>query len=118
MAKDDMFVIMYKILAYLYECMKRGKKANPENISWDSEMFSIPEEYWKKILVELIENGYIKDVYVVNSIGSRSGIKFGTDPSVTMAGVQFLEENSMMAKAKSVLGSSFQTVLSRLIGLL
>lgn len=118
MAKDDMFVIMYKILSYLYECMKQGKKPNPEDISWGSEMFFIPEGYWKKIMAELVENGYIKDVYIVNSIGSRGGIKFGLEPSVTMAGVQFLEENSMMAKAKSVLGSSFQTVLSRLIGLL
>ncbi|MGN1383636.1 MAG: YjcQ family protein [Eubacterium sp.] len=118
MARDDMFVIMYKILSYLYECMKRGKKPNPENISWECEMFSIPEEYWEKIMVELVENGYVKDIYIINSIGVHDGIKFGPDPSVTMEGVQFLEENSMMAKVKNAIGASFQTVLSRLINLL
>ena len=30
MAKDDMKVIMYKILRYLYECMKHDKKAELE----------------------------------------------------------------------------------------
>jgi hypothetical protein len=35
-----------------------------------------------------------------------------------MEGVQFLEENSMMAKVKNAIGASFQTVLSRLINLL
>lgn len=28
MAKDDMRIIMYKILKYLYECMKKGGYRN------------------------------------------------------------------------------------------
>ena len=28
MAKDDYFVVMYKILAYLYQCLKDGVKPN------------------------------------------------------------------------------------------
>ena len=27
MAKDDLHLLMFKVLAYLYECMKGGKRA-------------------------------------------------------------------------------------------
>ena len=42
MAKDDMRVIMYKILKYLYECMKHDKEAELEDFAWESRLFSIP----------------------------------------------------------------------------
>ena len=32
MASNDMQVLMYKILKYLYECMKLGKEARLEDI--------------------------------------------------------------------------------------
>lgn len=34
MAKDDYFVVVYKILKYLYECLKKGEKPalSPEYI--------------------------------------------------------------------------------------
>ena len=31
MAKDDYFVIVYKILTYFYECLKAGKKPQAED---------------------------------------------------------------------------------------
>ena len=40
MAKDDMRVIMYKILKYLYECMKHDKAAELEDGSPDCSVYS------------------------------------------------------------------------------
>ncbi|MFQ9435582.1 MAG: hypothetical protein ACLR1R_04080 [Ruminococcus callidus] len=45
MAKNDMEVIMYKILRYLYECMKAGKTPDLANIMWNCKMFDIPKAY-------------------------------------------------------------------------
>ena len=46
MAKDDMEVIMYKILKYLYECMKKDIDPQMEDFSWNSKLFRIPQNYW------------------------------------------------------------------------
>ncbi len=35
MAQDDMHVITYRILAYLYDCMKRGRDVDPNLISFE-----------------------------------------------------------------------------------
>ena len=33
MAQNDMYVVMYKIIAYLYDCMKKG--AEPDISRWE-----------------------------------------------------------------------------------
>lgn len=43
--KNDMVVIMYKILRYLYECMKTGKTPDLADIMWNCKMFDIPKAY-------------------------------------------------------------------------
>ena len=48
MAKNDMEVIMYKILRYLYECMKLGVEPELEQFAWNSKLFDIPQSYWNK----------------------------------------------------------------------
>lgn len=35
MAKDDYYVIVYKIPAYLYMCLKQGKDIEPEMLMYD-----------------------------------------------------------------------------------
>ena len=35
MAQDDMFVVMYKILAYLYSCMKSGEEPRMSMLAHD-----------------------------------------------------------------------------------
>lgn len=99
MAQDDMFVVMYKIIAYLYDCMKRGEE--PSNSEWNADALCIPEEYWKKVVKELVEHGLIDGVAVVDTSGGC--IVKPYNPKVTMEGVQFAQENSMMAKAAKLL---------------
>ncbi len=45
MAKDDINVIMYKILKYLYECKKAGIRPSEEDIVYNSKLLNIPRLY-------------------------------------------------------------------------
>ena len=59
MAKDDYFVIVYKILSYLYVKLKSGEDTNPNMITHDSQLLQINRKYWDYIMRNLIEDGYI-----------------------------------------------------------
>lgn len=96
MAQNDMFVVMYKILAYIYECTKKGER--PRDCEWSAESLGIPELYWQHVIDELVGHGYLSGVNVTHT---GAGIVINAfDPHVTMEGVQFAQENSMMSKAK------------------
>lgn len=41
MAKDDFHVIAYRILTYLYQCLKSGKNVDPKQIGVDSDYFKV-----------------------------------------------------------------------------
>ncbi len=99
MAQNDMHVVMYKILAYVYLCMKEGQ--TPDRDEWSSGRLGIPNEYWKQIVRELVEHGYLTGVGIRSS-QSTCYLDVGV-PRVTMDGVEFLMENSMMAKARQFL---------------
>lgn len=117
MAKNDYFVIAYKILKYLYECLQQGKPPCVEEFCHNSQLFGIeiPESYWQEIIAELHDKGYIKGVMPVRSIGV-SGIKFSPDLAITMTGVEFLTENDKMKKVQGYVGKGFETLLKLIIG--
>ena len=45
MARDDYFVIVYQVLKYLYDCLKKGEK--PDRRYLINDEYSIPENYWQ-----------------------------------------------------------------------
>lgn len=96
MAHDDMHVVMYKILSYLYKCLKAGDKPDMRMVS--PEALGINAAYWASIIEELVDRGYVKG-YRVADIPSRNRVITPEHPTVTMSGVEFLMENSMMRKA-------------------
>lgn len=100
MAQNDMYVVMYKILAYLYDCMKRGVDQNDAN--WSAQALGIPASYWTSIVEELVGHGFVAGVNVEHFINGEVPVT-PIDPRVTMEGVAFAQENSMMGKAKAFL---------------
>lgn len=100
MASDDMHVIMYKILSYLYACMKAGERPARERYAWDGAL-NIPESYWSHIMSELVEHRYISGITIVKVSGAI--IARGSEPAITMEGVEFLQQNSMMRRAMEFL---------------
>lgn len=100
MARDDFFVIAYRILAYLYGCMKAGEKPDPAMIS--AERLGVPAGYRSSVLKNLLRKGYVEGMDEVEVPG------FGTlidpvEPEITMDGVEFMQENSAIARAKAAL---------------
>lgn len=102
MAQDDMHVIMYKVLAYLYKCLKLGKDPDKEMLQGYGPLFGgTPENYWTAIWLEMMEKGLVKGVLKYPSDNSMHVVL--DSPRVTFEGVEFMNENSMMAKAKEFL---------------
>ena len=117
MAKDDMEIVMYKILRYLYECMKNGREPDLTEYGWESKIFSIPKEYWICVIVEAVEKGYVKGFLVIKSKGITQ-VELKEKPVLTMEGRQFLLENSLMKKIKDDIKESFSIVLSGIFGII
>ncbi len=99
MAQDDMHVVMYRILTYLYACMKEG--ARPDKVMYDAEAMGINETYWNGIMAELSRRKLVKGVDA-KALADKDYVVLG-NVRITMEGVEFLMENSMMAKAKTFL---------------
>lgn len=99
MAQNDMYVVMYKVIAYLYDCMKRDVK--PDLSAYNHAAMGVPETYWALIMLELIDHGYVKGFVTARSYDPP--LITPVDPTVTMEGVAFAQENSMMGKAKAFL---------------
>ncbi len=101
MAKDDFFIIAYKILSYLYACMKAGEDPHLDELG--AESLGINEGYRAKAITMLYENGYIKGVREVHTPWMTDTLYDFSSPEITMSGIEFLQENSAMEKAKQAL---------------
>lgn len=79
MAKDDYHVIVYRILAYLYACVKSGEPVDMEYLTYGTKAFPVNESYWSYIITTLAESGYVRGVCFIPVLeqGGR-GIKAWT----------------------------------------
>lgn len=99
MAKNDYFVITYRILTYLYECFKTGEK--PDTDFFGAEALKINNGYWVNVMESLYNEGCITGISVIKS-ANMQGIKI-MDLKITQKGIEYLQENSAMAKARKFL---------------
>jgi hypothetical protein len=113
MSSNDMPVIFYKVLSYLYGCAKAGKTPDFSDLQHNSKLLNIPQSYWQIAIKELLKKGYIDGLKVTPTKDGALYLDNGLH--ITYDGVCYLEENSTMAKVKDFLGESFQTVLSAMI---
>ncbi|MDY6065274.1 MAG: YjcQ family protein [Finegoldia sp.] len=103
MAKDDYFVIVYKILAYLYTKLKSGEAIEPEYLMYDGVLFDINRKYWTYIVADMVESGYITGLSNVR-VADDNYLKYKLrDCEITPKGIEYLCENSTLEKAKKFL---------------
>ena len=116
MAYDDMEVIMYQILKYLYECMKCGVTPREIDFNHGARLFEadIPEAYWKQVMEELQDHNYIKGL-IVGPMTKDGIIMDASRVRITLEGVQFLKENSGMQRAADKLGRAFEILLAGIV---
>ena len=117
MANNDMEVIIYKILSYLYESIKSGHKTCLEDIAWNCKLFDITRDYWLIIIKEMIEDEYISGLKYVEAKDMQSIIEVG-NISITKKGREYLKDNNMMNKVGEMLGEAFKITLGSVIGML
>lgn len=107
MAKNDYHVIMYRILIYLYACLKEGVPFDPDEVSY--ERLGIPESYWSTVVAKMAEKGFITGAVIIPLLGIGKRIKW-VEPEITPEGVEFLQENSLMGKAREFLKTVKETI--------
>ena len=115
MAKDDMEVIIYKILEYLYTCMKFDRKPELSEYGWCPKLMDIPKGYWCRIIELLATEKYVDGFIVLHT---KDGIHIETDPpiGITLKGRDYLRDNSTMQKVRDMCGKAFEVVLSGIFG--
>lgn len=103
MAKDDYYVIAYKILAYLYMRLKNGEPAEAEMLKCDGELFQINRTYWTYIISNMIDQGFIQG-FTDSSKGNGFALEMQLSScEITPKGIDYLFDNSLMERAKQVL---------------
>lgn len=104
MAKDDYYVIAYRILAYLYVCLKKGEKPNLEYLKCETEDFPVGKDYWNYILSHLYMDGYLEGISLIPILGKEvRQVRMTNSVMITPEGIAYLQENSAMQKAKNFL---------------
>ena len=103
MARDDYHVVVYQILSYLYQCLKLGKKIDEKCINNNNIYISINVEYWKYIIVNMMEQELITGVSCDKTWDGQIIISDLGNAQITPKGIEFLCDNSFMEKAKHFL---------------
>ena len=102
MKKDDYFVIVYKILAYLYVQLKNGEEIDLQMIDPQGYLFRIDKKYYSYIIAHLLQEELIEGPVVV---GSWDGVEVVEmrECRITPKGIAYLFENSLVEKAERFL---------------
>ena len=92
------FRTIYRILKILREAMEY-EEFDLAGISPDFLGISKPK--WEQLMAMLVKNGYIEGVTVIPLLGRQAGLKLA-HPRITLKGLEYLQENSMMKKAANL----------------
>ena len=94
----DNFKVIYRILRYLEKAMDYDE-TDMDFIS--SSKLGISEQRWIAIMEMLVKEGYIVGIGVKRSAGGDVCLSI-SDIRITMKGLEYLQENSLMQKAANV----------------
>lgn len=115
MTSNDYEVIAYKVLSYLYACIKVGKHVD---IPVMRELVGCNEAYLGVIVKGLQDDGYVRGFFfdgVSGVIMDSPNIAAIREPAITMEGAAYVKENSRMGKVKAFVGKAFELALQTAI---
>lgn len=96
MDENDYYVLVYHILAYLYNCLKDGVDVDMTKLT--PQWLEINERYFEYIFDTLADEGYIQNkAYDVDMAGKH----LRNDIMISPLGISFLHENSTIQKVKN-----------------
>lgn len=103
MAKDDYDVIVFKILTYLYACLKKKINFDIDTFNKTISFKSLDEDYFAEILMMMSEDGLIKGyVYKTAWGGNVIPLSDISDIKITSKGIRYLSDNSKMKEIKGI----------------
>ena len=91
----DNFRIIYRILRYLEKAMDYDE---PDMDCISAKSMKLSEQRWVALMEMLSNEGYIDGFSVKRSIDGSILIS-GSTPRITLKGLEYLQENSLMKKA-------------------
>lgn len=101
----DNFKVIYKILKVLENAMDCDEI---DKSLLKAENFKISENRFENIIKMLVQEEYITGVIIVDMMGMH-GIKFD-NVQITLKGLEYLSENSLMKKAANIAKSIKETI--------
>ncbi len=110
MAKDDYFPLLYKLLSYLYKCLKEGRSPDYDLLAPETRNFPIGDEYFSYLLGHALKDGYIEGIALERGVGRRPVPRVTSGLRITPQGIAYLEENSIMRKVAAQLGAGAEMV--------
>lgn len=97
----DNFKIIYRILKELEKNMG-NEQFSVSSIS--AEKMKVPFERWEQLLIMMQDEGYIKGLVIAKFLEDKfRHITDPINPEITIKGLEYLESNSFMEKAKEAL---------------
>ena len=93
------FKLIYQILSFLD---KNLDDEEPDFSKLSATHFKVSEKRFAHIMLMLYEASYIDGIEPIHIGGSDYDFKM-TSPSITLRGLEYLEENTMMKKAYRLL---------------
>jgi hypothetical protein len=101
MAKDDYNVVVFKILTYLYACLKRITLFDEDVFKQIIDKQKIADEYLTDILHMMTEEGMIIGLVFTKAWGNTYILanEYG-DMKITSSGIEYLNVNGTMSKIK------------------
>lgn len=118
MAKDDYDTIVYKILLYLYACLKRKIIFDKTTFFKAIDKDEICDEYLADVLYFMKTEGLIDHLVFVKAWGNVRILSSDyRDMEITVAGIHYLQENNIMKQIKDQL-SGVPGIIAELISLM
>lgn len=90
---EENFRIIYQILKTLERSMDADEMTIPT-----AGMLHISQARWNRLMEMLIDEGYVKGVRITKDIAGNVFADM-PDPAITMKGLEFLTENTLMKRA-------------------
>lgn len=103
MAKDDYYVIVYKILSYLYSRLKNDEAVDARLLVHDSPMLGIKKGYWTYIIEHIWKQGLVEGIDMAHGMGDASEVVGLENMRITPEGIGYLLDNNLLAKARKFL---------------
>lgn len=94
----DNFKCIYRILKALDDGMD-FEEFDPERIS--PEVIGLSRERWEQLLIQLQKSGYVEGLNIRQYVRQIPHILPPINPRITLKGLEYLHENSIMQKMKA-----------------